>query len=311
MVRSSQVGYRGPAVELRHLSCFVAVSDEKSFAAAARRLHVVPSNVSQQIRQLERELGVELFERTTRHVRVTEAGRSLYPSAVRVLEEVDRLRSMARQHTAADEGALRGCFAPGTGDLVSALVGELAARYPGWSVAFEPMQSAEIVTTVASGARSVGICQLSSPPGSSLLLARHPQSFLAMPEDHPLAANKIVRPADLHGRDVIVIGPDTHAEFHQKLLSAFEEMGVEPRFRPFPITMPEQLMELVAARQGLALVDRRTMAHYPARGTVVRPLEGCLLHAEYYLIWPPGDPDPLVEQAVAVARELVPTFMEL
>lgn len=310
MVPGRGLGYRDVPVELRHLTCFVAVSDQQSFSKAAKRLHVVPSNVSQQIQQLERELGVKLFERTTRAVELTDAGRVLYRSAVRVLEGVDELRALAREQAAASQATIRGCFAPGTGDMVSALVGELATSHPGLRLLFEPLQSADVVARVTSGAYAVGICQLASSPARSLLLARHPQSSLAMPEDHPLAGKPVIVAADLDGQDLIVIDRRTHAEFHGLFLALFEEMGIEPRVRPFPLTNPEQVMELVAARQGLALIDRRTMVHYPAAGTVVRPLEGCPLQAEYYLVWGVDD-DPRVGAVVEVARRMVPQFMAL
>jgi len=73
-------------VELRHLEHFVAVAEERNFTRAARRLHLVQSALSVSIRSLERELDTQLFERTTREVRLTDAGRVLLPEARRTLD---------------------------------------------------------------------------------------------------------------------------------------------------------------------------------------------------------------------------------
>src|SRR4051794_772861 len=82
----------GHSVELRQLRYFVTVAEEQGFGRAAERLHVVQPAVSQQIRRLERELGVALFERSTRHVRLSPAGERLLPEARTALAAADRVR---------------------------------------------------------------------------------------------------------------------------------------------------------------------------------------------------------------------------
>src|ERR1700712_5654750 len=79
-------------MEVRQLQYFLTVADELHFGKAAQRLHIVQSAVSQQIRRLEHELGVALFDRSTRTVRLTEAGHRLIPHAQRVLAEVAQAR---------------------------------------------------------------------------------------------------------------------------------------------------------------------------------------------------------------------------
>src|SRR5206468_1980222 len=93
-------------VELRQLQYFVVVAEELHFGRAAERLHIVPSAVSQQVRRLEHELGVALFDRTTRTVTLADGGRALLPRARRLLAEAAAIRVAARP--VVDMAALRG-----------------------------------------------------------------------------------------------------------------------------------------------------------------------------------------------------------
>src|SRR5688572_22101306 len=94
-------------VELRHLRYFIAVAEELNFSRAAQRLHMAQPPLSAAIRQLERELGVDLFVRTTREVRLTDAGRAFLRGARRTLADADRAAEDAKRAAAGELGRLR------------------------------------------------------------------------------------------------------------------------------------------------------------------------------------------------------------
>lgn len=94
-------------MEIRQLAYFTAVAEELNFGRAAERLHIVQPAVSQQVRRLERELDVPLFDRSSRHVRLTPAGERLLPEARAVLAAADRVRQVAASIAAGADGTVR------------------------------------------------------------------------------------------------------------------------------------------------------------------------------------------------------------
>jgi DNA-binding transcriptional LysR family regulator len=185
-------GDRFPGVELRQLATFVAVAEEGSFTRAADRLHVVQSAVSAGVRNLEKELGTMLFDRSTHSVKLTDAGRALLPEARATLAAAQTARD------AVDEarGGLRGTVVLGTmqaqGMRAIDLAGVMAAfraEHPGVEVQLRHSGSSEMAREVREGRLDLAFVALpgDGPPGLELIpLAREP-IMLAVPAGHPLA----------------------------------------------------------------------------------------------------------------------------
>ncbi|MEV6974174.1 LysR family transcriptional regulator [Kitasatospora sp. NPDC093806] len=138
-------------MELRQLQYFVAVAEEGTFGRAAERLTIVQSAVSQQVRRLERELGVVLFDRSTRGTRLSTAGARLLPQARAVLAAAERIR-----HTAADlrdgtDRVLRLGTVQPPDDRLDAALARLAARAPGLRVRLHQGPPAEQLDALRAG----------------------------------------------------------------------------------------------------------------------------------------------------------------
>src|SRR5215469_12447427 len=118
-------------MELRHLRYFIAVAEERSFTRAAERLLIAQSPLSQQIRKLEREIGAELFSRTTRSVTLTYAGRVFYERAVKLLQDSDEAADEARKAARGEFGKLTVGFTGSTTyELLPVLMRAYADRHP-------------------------------------------------------------------------------------------------------------------------------------------------------------------------------------
>jgi DNA-binding transcriptional LysR family regulator len=227
-------------VELHHLRCFVAVAEEGSFSRAAAQLHFAPSNVTQHVQHLERELGVKVLERSPRWVGLTPAGELLLDAARQVLDDVGALRSLARQAALGRVGSLRLSYCPGSGHLLAPLVRAIAAAQPDVSLVSLQRTTAEAADDVVTGRASLGISRLRPASVHALVLCEERSGWLLAPEGHPLAARSRIVVDDLDGQPVIVVGEETQAHFHHHSVAFYREHGVEPDFRPFPVRTVEE-----------------------------------------------------------------------
>ncbi|HEV7640046.1 MAG TPA: LysR family transcriptional regulator [Gaiellaceae bacterium] len=197
-----QIAIGRPSIELRHLNHFVAVAEEGSFTRASRRLHIVQSAVSASIRSLERELGVELFERAAQGVHLTEEGHVLLPEARLTLAAA----AGARDAVDAVSGGLRGRLTVGAMQMLQAvdvpqLLADFHRGHPLVELHLRHAKggSAELADRVRLGELDLAI--LSSPerraPGLELTQIASEAIELVCHKDHPLAARDAVDLADL------------------------------------------------------------------------------------------------------------------
>jgi len=180
-------------VELRQLATFVAVAEESSFTRAAERLHVVQSAVSASVRNLEKELGTRLFDRSTHTVKLTDAGNALMPEARATLAAAQAARD------AVDEarGGLRGTIVLGTMQAqgmhaidLAAVLSSFRAEHPGVEVTIRHSGgSSEMARDVRDGRLDLAFVALpgDGPPGVELTPLGTEPIMLAVPDGHPLA----------------------------------------------------------------------------------------------------------------------------
>lgn len=138
-------------MELRQLRYFATVAEELHFGRAAERLLIAQSVVSQQIRRLERELGVQLFDRSSRHVRLTEAGRAFLPEAYAVLEAQERAVASVSRFTEKRSSVLRLGTSSGLGDRLTLVLDGLARRLPDTQLDLIAVPARERLALVAEG----------------------------------------------------------------------------------------------------------------------------------------------------------------
>lgn len=234
-------------MELRQLQYFVAVAEEGGFGRAADRLSIVQSAVSQQIRRLERTLGVALFDRSARHVRLTGAGERLLPEARAVLAAADRTRRIAADIAAGHDGVLRLGTIHGPGDRIYRSLTELAALAPGLRVRPHRLPVADRLAAVRSGDLDAALVRATrSAAALRVLPVWSDPLYAAVPADHPLPPGRAVRLEDLADLPLRLAPREVNAPFHDLIVATFHGAGAEPSLGP-PFTGLQQTLTAIAA----------------------------------------------------------------
>jgi DNA-binding transcriptional LysR family regulator len=205
--------------ELRHLRYFVAVAEELSFARAADRLHMAASPLSQAIRQLEAELGVELFARTTRHVELTEAGRRLLADGVAALQAVDGALANAARAGRGVLGTLRlGSSPAARHELRPALIARLREAHPGIAVDASEATTGNLCRELLSHRLDValGFCTEPVPGLARRVVVREPMWVLMRGEHRHAGAAELSLDA-LRGDRFVIPADDLNAGFNRRL----------------------------------------------------------------------------------------------
>jgi DNA-binding transcriptional LysR family regulator len=282
-------------MELRHLRYFVAVAEQLSFTRAAALLHMAQPALSVQIRQLEDELGVELFDRSRRAIALTHAGETMLGETRRLLASLDRSIDLVRRVGAGAIGSIAVGFVPSASNSVlPSLLRRFWEAHPDVAVTLREMAPGDLIDGLHAGNLDISFLYLpfSDPLLDHLVIVREP--FVAvLPFDHPLARETTVDVADL--RDEPFVTPADHGMMpglHAKVTAICHAAGFVPRAVQDDVWLVQTIVALVAAGVGVALVPSSSQAQARA-GVVYRPLRPRSTHeAELAAVWRRTDQSP-------------------
>ncbi len=290
-------------MELRHLRYFVAVGEELHFGRAADRLHIAQPPLSQQIRQLERELGVSLLTRTTRSVELTPAGRAYLQRAIEILDAVGDAGGQARRIAAGVEGRLViGCVGSATYSLLPQLVRALGESLPGVEVGLRgEMLAPAQLEALRSGTLDLALLR---PPvlgeGIFTETVRRDRLLVALPTNHSLAGQTELTVAALRDEDFVVHAGHGRSTMSNLVENICADAGFVPRVRQ-EVSETSTLVTLVAAGLGVAIVPDPTAA-LDIAGVRYVPLAPAALGID--LVAAGAQRSPLIDNVLAVLRDV-------
>jgi DNA-binding transcriptional LysR family regulator len=292
-------------MELRHLRYFRAVAEELHFGRAADRLHIAQPPLSQQIRQLERELGVTLLVRSTRRVELTPAGQAYLRRAVAILDAVKDAGEQAQRIAAGVEGRLAiGCVGSATYSLLPRLVRALRESLPGVEVSVrgEMLAPAQIAALLAG---EIDLALLRPPveeSGVMLETVRRDRLLVALPEGHELASRDQLRIGDLRDEEFVAHAGHGRSVMNSVLTAMCADAGFVPRVR-HEVEETSTLVTLVAAGLGVAIVPDPTAA-LDIAGVRYRPLVPDRLGVDLVAARAVQGNSALIERVLAILRQV-------
>ena len=291
-------------MELRHLRYFVAVANELHFRRAANQLHTSQPSLSQQIRDLERELKVDLFARTGHHVELTGAGRRFLPEAQAILTAAERAAAIAREAGRGETRKLVIGISPETDwRFLGTALRNFIEHQPPVEVAFQNLTPEAQIAALHDGQIDVGFADL--PLEADGLVSEttgRVRLVVGLPAKHPLAARKILRLEELSKEAYILWPRHLSPGRYDRLLEVFRRAGFGP-----PISMEGGLpstrtvLGMIAAGLTIALVDP-TLSQMAFPGVVFREVAGLKAFSETGIIFRRDDSSPLVASFLLEVR---------
>jgi DNA-binding transcriptional LysR family regulator len=285
--------------ELRHLRYFVAVAEELNFSRAAERLHMAQPPLSVAIRQLEQELGTDLFVRTSREVRLTEAGTALLDGARRTLAQAEAAVTAARRAAAGEVGRVHiGYNWSARFDTLPALGQALKRTYPDVELLAEEMRPNRMPAALRAGAIDVALALYPEVvAGLAYQSVRREPIVALLSATHALAQAEAVALEAL-ANEFLMFPREIAPRLHDFYVGLCRRVGFEPKISS----------ESARSRWTIGTWARSTAALLPASvsndlpdGVVAVPVSGLSEELESELAWRTDDRNPALAAFIALA----------
>lgn len=292
-------------MEIRQLRAFVAIAETETFTAGAKRIHVTQAAISMQIRQLELEVGAQLFTRTPRRVILTEAGEVLLERARRILREHDAARAEIAELVGAERGRLRIGSASSnfTTQALPNILQKLKAKFSNAEISVVSATSEAMVEKIMNGDLDMAFVSLpvESPNISTELLFSDEIVAVAHPS-HPKADRKVISAAALAGENLILgeKGGNTRRQFDE----FFMAMGVKPNI-VMELSRQSAILEMVKNNMGVGIAGVKGVSKEVKDGKLVSWwIEGAQINWELGLARLRGGYEsPIMQEFVRLCRK--------
>jgi DNA-binding transcriptional LysR family regulator len=279
-------------LELRHLRYFVAVAEELNFSRAAGRLHMAQPPLSAAIRQLEQELGTELLLRTTREVRLTDAGSTFLEGARRTLAELERARTDAQRAAAGEVGHLRVGFSwSARFETLPAIGRSFRTSHPDVSLLTEEMWNARMGEALRSGTIDVAVSLCPEIAGEFSYLAIRSEPVIALlAHSHPLSLRREIELRELADEGFLLFPRELAPRLYDFMIGLCRRAGFEPIVRGASFHSGWELQ--ILADVGVVALAPACVARDLPEGIAAAVITDPPDQLETAILWRKDDPSP-------------------
>ncbi|MFN6483834.1 MULTISPECIES: LysR family transcriptional regulator [unclassified Nostoc] len=290
-------------MELRHLRYFVTLAEELHFGRAAERLHIAQPPLSQQIRQLEGELGFELFYRTKRKVQLTEAGQVFLDEVQQIMRQLQQAIQVGRQTSRGEVGELVvGFVSSAAYNILPIILRIFRSCVPGVSIELHELTTDQQLEWLREGRMDVGLLR---PPIEenrfSCETIFQESLMVALPEAHLLASQSNVCLTSLANEPFILFPRILAPGLYDLIISLCQQAGFSPKVAQEAIQM-QTIVSLVAAEMGVAIVPA-SLQNLQRIGVVYKTLEEPTPKVGIAMIWRKNETSPTVLRLVEIVKQ--------
>lgn len=294
---------------MRHLRYFVVVAEEASFTRAALRLRIAQPPLSNQIKQLEKELGAKLFDRNRRGVRLTEAGRVLLEETRRVLAQLEGTARLVRRVDEGAVGRLALGFVPSASNSVlPPLLGAFGERYPEVEMYLNEMNPDALVRGLHE--RRIDAAFLYLPFEDAALSFRVVSReclIVALPETHHLSGEPDIDVRELSEERFVLPARYLMPGLYSQVIEACREAGFVPKAVHKEVWLMQTIVGLVAGKMGVALVPA-SLNNLHRKGVVYRPVRGMAPTVEMGVVWRREESSAVLDAFLRLTDEISETM---
>lgn len=294
--------YQG--MELRHLRYFVAVAEGLNIRRAAEKLRISQPPISRQINDLEAELGVKLFDRSNRKLRLTNAGESFLKEATEILSRVQHATQLAQAVNRGEAGTLIIAYGgPVSGILPASVMRRCHEIFPWMELVIREMSPRDQVQALLESQIDLGYVGLNPVELQDILCfesIRKVEILVALPSNHPLIEKNSLKLEELAQEHFIMVERTSSPTAYDKAVNILKSAGFIPNVA-HQADKSQNLLRLVAAGFGIALVTD-LFRNYAMQDVVFRPLKE-RIHIDWHVAWHRDNDSPLLKTFLTILRE--------
>jgi DNA-binding transcriptional LysR family regulator len=294
-------------MDLRRLRYFVVVAEELSFSRAAQRLRISQPPLSNQIKQLEEELGVQLFKRSSRGVRMTDAGEVLLGDARRIFVQLEQTTRVVQRVGHGEVGRLTLGFVPSaSNEVLPSILRKFRQRFPDVELFLREMRPERVVQRLHDQQIDAGFLYLPLDDASLNVecVSREPL-VLALPESHRLASKPRIALQALTEEPFILPARYSMPGLYGQVTKACHQAGFVPRAVQKDVWLMQTIVGLVAGNIGVALVPA-SLRNLRRRGVVYKQVYGLSPTVELGMVWRRNDLGAVLHSFLRVVRSQRP-----